>query len=79
MSHLTNILSNEPINDALSIAELFGVDVIIHEYSELIQYLTFQTFHPIFTEKIKKRLILKSLSYTMNSEALYKEGKDEIL
>lgn len=72
LSRLSNILENEPISDALPDAELFLVDLIMLEYSELIQYLTFQTFPFHFTEKLKRRLVLKSTPYTMIGETLYK-------
>lgn len=54
MSHLANILDNEPINDALLDAKLFIIDVITSKYSELIQYLIFQIFLLIYSKTFKK-------------------------
>jgi hypothetical protein len=65
LSRLTNILGNEPINDALPDVELFVVEVISPNYSDLFQYLIFQTFSFHFTDKLKKQLILKSAPYTI--------------
>src|SRR5690242_18274530 len=79
LSRLSNILGNEPINDALPDVQLFVVDVITSEYGELIQYLTFQTFPSSYNEKQKKRLIFKSAPYTMIGDALYKQGRDGLL
>nr|PNR32308.1 hypothetical protein PHYPA_026434 [Physcomitrium patens] len=73
LSRLSNILGNEPVPDDLPDAALFVVDVISPEYSKIIQFLTFHTFPPTFTDKLKKRLILKSASYTMIRDALYKQ------
>lgn len=69
---LSNILGNEPILDILSDADLFVMDVISPKYSKIIQFLILQIFLPIFSIKLKKRLILKSAPYIMIDNALYK-------
>ena len=58
---------------------MFVVDIISPEYGEVIQYLTTQTFPLHFTDKLKRRLILKSAPYTMIGDALYKQGKGGVL
>ena len=79
LSRLSNVLGNTPIDDNLPDAALFAVEVISADYSEIIQYLTFQTFPLDYDEKLKRRLILKSGPYTMIAGTLYKQGKDGVL
>ena len=79
LSRLSNELGTEPIDDNLPDAALFAVDIISPEYREVIQYLTTQTIPLHFTDKLKRRLILKSAPYTMIGDALYKQGKDGVL
>ena len=79
LSRLSNVLGNTPIDDNLPDAALFAVEVISADYSEIIQYLTFQTFPLDYDEKLKRRLILKSRPYTMIAGTLYKQGKDGVL
>ena len=79
LSRLSNVLGNTPIDDNLPDAALFVVEVISADYSEIIQYLTFQTFPLDYDEKLKRRLILKSGPYTMIAGTLYKQGKDGVL
>lgn len=77
--HLSNVLGNEPIYNAFLNGNLFNVDVILLEYRKLIQYLMFQTFPNYFIKKLKNRLNLKSGSYTMIEDTLYKQKKDGLL
>ena len=79
LSRLSSKLGTEPIDDNLPDAALFAVDIISPEYGEVIQHLTTQTFPLHFTNKLKRRLILKSAPYTMIGDALYKQGKDGVL
>lgn len=51
---LSDILSNESINDFLFDVELFTINVITSEYGELIEYLIFQIFLSTYSEKFKK-------------------------
>ena len=60
LSWLTNELGGDPIPDSFSDADLFVVDVISEEYTDLIQYLTHHTFLPHVTDKMKTQLVHKS-------------------
>ena len=79
LAQLTNEFGGDPILDSCLDVDLFVVDVISEEYADLIQYLTYHTFPPHFTDKIKIQLMHRSASYTLIGGVLYKKGKDEVL
>ena len=79
MFWLTNELEGDPVQDTFSNADLFVVDVIYEEYTNLIQYLTYHTFFPTFSNKMKIQSVHKSARYTLIGNVLYKKGKDEVL
>jgi len=80
MSHEMNI---EPINDDLPDAQLFKVDIVPFEYTEIIHYIQKGEFPKEYTTKQKNRLIYKAALYTMIGQVLYevlfKKEKDGIL
>lgn len=76
---LSNVLSNNSINNTLFDAALSTMNVVMPKYNELIQYLTFQTFPTDYDEKLKQHLILKSALYILIDDSLYKQGRNGIL
>ena len=65
--------------DSFPVADLFVVDVISEEYTDLIQYLIHNTYPPYITDKMKTQLVYKSVPYTLIGGVLYKKGCDDVL
>ena len=79
LSRLTEAEGSEPVNDALPDSQLFVVDVITDQYSEIIQYLTNQEFPTEFRAAEKRKLIEQCAPFSMIGSVLYKLGKDGVL
>ncbi len=79
MSRLSIQLGKVSIDDSLLDATLFVVDIFNVEYVDIFNYLSLHQFPNGLSKKKKKRLVLKTMPYTIIGKTLYKMGKDELL
>ena len=69
----------EPLNDQLPNVDLFEVDVIFHDYVDIITYLKTNQALGKYNAKQVAALLRKSAPFTLIGETLYKQGHDGLL
>ena len=82
LDHLSKIkIGEEPTNieEGLSDAQLFKVDVADDYYDQIIQFLATGVAPADFSTIQKKRLVVKASNFQLLAQKLYKLGPDEIL
>ena len=81
-NHLLWIETGEdPINieDGLSDAQLFKVDMADDYYAQIIQFLTTGVTPEEFSTSQKKQLVVRALDFQLIAGKIYKLGPDDIL
>ena len=71
----------EPTNieEGLSNAQLFRIDIADDNYHQIIQFLTMGVATEEFSTSQKKQLVVKALYFQLIAGQLYKLGPDDIL
>ena len=79
LSHVENGEESTNIDDGLSYAQLFRVDIADDHYAPIIQFFSTGVAPADMSTSQKKQLVVKASNFQLIAGQLYKLGPDEIL